>query len=472
MKWISFFALVFLGLCSVAEEKETALPPDAPTIVAAPTDSNSTKVLEAADDSRTPTALEPDIDQDTPVSHEEISGDMGLTGSRPWRAPDFSQQPQAMGYSEQLFTVPAGLEKNFQFWLDIYTKYTTDQGVLHDSENIDLIYEALDFSAITVRNDLDNFQKERLRTKMVKNAKKRIIERLKKLAKIKDPIDLPLEEQLIWDYMKKVDEKNKFIEATHKSRLRFQLGQRDRIIQGIFFSGRYLEDFEKIFKDTGIPIELTRLPFVESSYNVLARSKVGASGLWQIMPKTGRPYGMINAWIDKRNHPIEATKLAGKLLKFNFDLLQSWPLAITGYNHGPHGVLRLTRFQKTREIADLALNVNSRKRLGFASRNFYVSFLAVLEAEKKAPFYFGAVKWSKPLGAYDIKLESRLPFAKLLSWFDGDQHKLQIFNPHISALGRKVGQTLPKKAVISIPLTKRDQAESEIILNLSRRSSN
>lgn len=399
-------------------------------------------------------------EEDTPVVLEEIAGERDLTGVRNWRSPDYSGQQGSLGWTPSTFEIPKGLEINFQFWLDIYTKYTTDQGLLHDSEHIDLIYEILDFTHISSRTDLTEVQKSKQRTKAVKEAKKRIAEMLKKLQKIKDPATLSADEKRIWDAFLNVSSKNKFIDASKKNRLRFQLGQRDRIVQGIFFSGRYLEDFEKLFKEAGLPIELTRLPFVESSFNVLARSKVGASGLWQIMRYTGRPYMMINNVVDKRNLPIEATKLAAKLFRINYNMLESWPLAITGYNHGPAGVLKLTKIYKSRELGDLVQNIGSHKHLGFASRNFYVSFLAVLEAEKNAPLYFGPLFWSKPLAGEEIILPKPTHWKEIVKWFDGKDQVAQIYNPHISSSARKFGSLIPKKVPIYI-LT----AKKEIIMN-------
>jgi membrane-bound lytic murein transglycosylase D len=395
-------------------------------------------------------------EEEAPVVLEEISGQRNLTGSRPWRAPQFQNQENALGWSPTAFAVPDGLKANYQFWLEIYTKYTTDQGILHDSENIDLIYEILDFTHISSRADLTDGHKQRQKTLAVKEGKKRIVVLLKKLEQVTDPKDLTAEEKRIWDYFQKIEGKKKFTEATKKNRLRFQLGQRDRMIQGIFFSGRYLEDFEKTFREAGIPIELTRLPFVESSYNVLARSKVGASGLWQIMRYTGRPYMMINNSVDKRNFPADATRLAAKLMRMNYGMLESWPLALTGYNHGPAGVMRLTKIHQSRELVDLGKEDGKKKRLGFASRNFYPSFLAALEAEQNAPKYFGNVLWSQSLNDVEIQLTTSIKWSDVLKWFDGNDQIAQIYNPHITANARKFGRPIPAKAFISVPLAKKE----------------
>lgn len=402
------------------------------------------------------------VDEGTPVTHEEIAGEKNLTSSRPWKAPDFSGQKGALGYDSKTFSIPKGMEKQVQFWIDIYSKYHSDQGVLHDSENIDLIYKEIDFTPITNRTDLNRFQKEARKIRLVDTSKKEVVAMLNKFHTLNDSSSLSPEEKKIWDYFQNIKGGKKFIEAGQKNRLRFQLGQKDRVIQGIFFSGRYIEDFERIFRENNLPIELARLPFVESSFNVLARSKVGASGLWQIMPYTAKGFMKKDPSIDLRNHPIEGTKLAAKLLRNNYRMLESWPLALTGYNHGPTGVLRLTKKYKTRDIAELVEKVSSSKSFGFASRNFYASFLASLEVTSNAPKYLGAVSWSQPLDSVDIKLPQAITYEDVLRWFDGDDMRAQVFNPQITKVGRTKGKIIPSQFVISVPRTKHQMVMQEL----------
>lgn len=401
-------------------------------------------------------------EDDTPVKLDEIAGEKNLTSSRPWRAPDFSQQAASMGWTENAFDVPKGLEAQVKFWIDIYAKYNSDQGVLHDSENIDFIYAEIDFTSITARTDINEFQKERLKKKLVKSEKQRVTEILKRLEEVKDVETLNPEEKKIWNYFSQIDEKKKFLAATKKNRLRFQLGQKDRMIQGIYFSGRYLEDFEKIFREAGLPMELTRLVFVESSFNVLARSKVGASGLWQLMTYTARPYMRLTPAVDKRNHPIEATKVAAKILRLNYSMLESWPLAVTGWNHGPTGILKLTRKYSTRELGELVDSGDVKKKFGFASKNFYASFLAALEVEKNASKYLGAVSWSQPLDSVELTSPVELTYKELLVWFGGDDMKAQIFNPHLTKPVRQSKLKIAKGTVLSVPKANYDQVFAEL----------
>jgi membrane-bound lytic murein transglycosylase D len=465
--------LVFLFFASISQAQDRPYTPagndDAENSIPFVVDAEPDQVAESR---RTEMAEKPEeddeaqfvpvTDEDAPVTHDEIAGEKNLTSSRPWKAPDFSKQEGALGYSPTAFAIPKGLEVNVKFWIDIYSKYSTDQGVLHDSDYIDLIYEELDFTPISNRTDINRFQKERLKIKMVKDGKARVVRVLEKLHKTKDPARLTAAERKVWDYFAKVKGKNKFKEANGKGRLRFQLGQKDRVIQGIFFSGRYIEDFEKIFREAGLPIELVRLPFVESSYNVLARSKVGASGLWQIMPYTMKGFAKKDPSVDQRNHPIEATKMAAKILRINYNMLQSWPLALTGYNHGPSGVLRLTKRYKSRELGELVENVQSSKRFGFASRNFYSSFLAILEVTSNATKYLGPVTWSQPLDSVDIKLPIQITYRDLLRWFDLDDLKTQVFNPHITRAARTRARPISKGMVVSIQKAKYDLVMKEL----------
>ncbi len=344
---------------------------------------------------------------------------------RSWRAPSFNNQDSALGYSSFAFKTPRGMEKQVQFWIDVYTKYSSNQGVIHDSENVEVIYEVV---------QLDGLKTEREKQKKIDAVKKNIGSRLSR---------------------------------QKRERLRFQLGQKDLMLRGIFYSGRYLEDMERIFKDAGLPIELTRLPFVESSFNIMAQSKVGASGIWQIMPYTAKPYGMISSAVDRRNHPLEATKMAAKLLRQNYGMLGAWPLAVTGYNHGPTGVLKMTRNYKTRDLTELIQNVRSRKSFGFASRNFYASFLAALEVEKNASKYFPNVVWSKPLEAKEFKLPVSARYRDVLAWFDGDHRKAQLFNPHLTQRTRK-GGVIPARTLINVPKDKYNIA----LISLARKGRN
>jgi membrane-bound lytic murein transglycosylase D len=370
----------------------------------------------------------------TPVTLPDFLNHMDATGTEPWRPSSFNEQDSALGYHKGAFDVPKGMEARVNFWKDIYTKYSTDQGVIHDSRFIDIIYDEVDFNPIMQNTELSLLQKEKLRRKLVEDKKKAVEEILKKLSTAKDSDDLSKDERRVWKAFQAVPEEDKFNKAAEKGRLRFQLGQSNRFLLGIYYSGFYLPEMEKIFKEEGMPIELTRLPFVESSFNVRARSRVGASGIWQFMRRTATRYLATNVSMDERNDPLKATKAAAKFLRLNHNMLGKWPLAVTAYNHGPSGVRRMVNRFQTDDIVEL---VDSRHgRFQFASANFYASFLAALEVEKNAEKHFGSVVRAKPKQTQLLVVtasmnKQRLSRDVVLSWFEGNRNLAELYNPHI-----------------------------------------
>ena len=126
------------------------------------------------------------------------------------------------------------------------------------------------------------------------------------------------------------------------------------------------------------------MPHVESSFDPYAYSKVGAAGLWQFMRSTGRRFLRIDAAVDERLDPYRATEAAAQLLSYNYRLLGSWPLAITAYNHGAEGMRRAREQLGTDDIVRIVRDYHS-PTFGFASRNFYVSFLAALTVSRRIP---------------------------------------------------------------------------------------
>lgn len=385
----------------------------------------------------------------TPVHFQQKLEPREKEDSSSWNPPNYTQQDKALGYKEGVFAVPAGMEERVTFWIDIYTRYSTNQGILHDSRYMNLIYEVVDFSDIVNQANLTLRQIVKLKEQRVKTQKKEIRERLRRLQKLTSSAGLEGEDLRYWYLFNSIQEKNKFLEASQDGRLRFQLGQSDRFLEGIYHSGKYLKKMEDIFREEGVPVELTRLPFVESSFNYKARSRVGASGIWQFMPATARRYMKLNAIVDERNDPLRATTAAARKLRSNFNMLNSWPLAVTAYNRGPSGVRRLVKKYQTENIVEL---MDVRKgRFGFASANFYASFLAALTVEKNANTYFKNVLWAKPIEEEPLITPGSLGLKDLLSWFKGNLDLAKELNPHLRRAFWLGHRKLPAKNYVRIP---------------------
>ena len=135
-----------------------------------------------------------------------------------------------------------------------------------------------------------------------------------------------------------------------------------------------------------LPEELSVLPHVESSFQLRAYSSAGAAGIWQFTRGTGRLFMRVGYDVDERRDPILATYGAAKLLKKNYEVVGSWPLAITAYNHGLRGMQRAKKRHGT-NIVKIIENYRSRT-FGFASRNFYPEFLAALHVVKNQNKWF------------------------------------------------------------------------------------
>lgn len=303
---------------------------------------------------------------------------------------------------ETTFPLPSSLVPAVNFWKDIYAKYTTNQGVLHDSEDLDIIYQVVDFSKCKSR---------RCRRRTIKNARNKYKKILRKLAtNYRKPETLNSEEKKILRLFGNRATKRRLRQS--RKDIRFQLGQKNRFVDGIKRSGMYINEMKPIFNSYGLPEDLVLLPNVESSFNYKAYSKFGAAGLWQFTRSTGRRFLQIDSTVDDRLDPVKSTIAAAKLLKINYKELGAWPLAITAYNHGLAGMKRAVRIHKTKDMGTIIKKYEGRV-FGFASKNFYVEFLAAREIYKNYEKYFGKLKLHKP-AEYDVFVLKDFVFYKTL----------------------------------------------------------
>ena len=101
----------------------------------------------------------------------------------------------------------------------------------------------------------------------------------------------------------------------------------------------YFPLFEDILGKHDLPYELCYLAVVESALNPQAHSHMGAAGLWQFMPSTGKIYGLeVNSLVDERMDPLRSTEAACRFLKSLHGIFNDWNLAIAAYNCGPGNV--------------------------------------------------------------------------------------------------------------------------------------
>jgi LysM repeat protein len=334
---------------------------------------------------------------------------------------------------------PPELERDVQFWIRVYTEVDTNGGFLHDEHNLGVVYETLHFAANT---------SPREREKIVEQGRTRYTAALRRIAAANGG-PLSEEDQHILDMWGTEGTPARLLEATDE--IRFQLGQSDRFKAGLVRSGAWETHIAETLANLGLPAELAVLPHVESSFNPAAYSKVGAAGLWQFMRSTGRRYMRIDNAVDDRLDPFRATEAAAQLLAYNYRLLGTWPLALTAYNHGAEGVRRAKETLGTDDIVRIVRNYKGRT-FGFASRNFYVSFLAALEVDRNPEKYFGPVERLSEARFQEVTVPAFVQISSLERALKIDRQRLRELNP---ALLRAVwdGQRhVPKAYHLRLPI--------------------
>ncbi len=351
----------------------------------------------------------------------------------------------------------AELKKRIEFWVSIYTKYTTREGVVHDAKYPYIVLEPLDFR--TEHEDFSTPAKIKSQTqhRRIEAVKDYYVALLLSIhSKQKNHESLTDAEKRVAKLYDGISEPDKFYNAAQTKRVRFQLGQKDRFLQGLYYSGRYLPEMERVFREKGLPIELTRLPFVESSFNLRARSKVGASGIWQFMRATGKSYLTINDSIDERNDPMRATEAAAELLKLNFETLGTWPLAITAYNHGRLGLVRAVRSIGSIQLTDVIDNYRSRS-FGFASSNFYTELMAAIEVESNTKKYFGVIERDRPIDLMRFKLKHNIRLRDIATYFRIPTAQLIDMNSALSDTILTSKKPIPRGYDLRLPVSYRDR---------------
>ena len=121
-------------------------------------------------------------------------------------------------------------------------------------------------------------------------------------------------------------------------------------------ANRYFPIVEPILKECGVPDDLKYLMVIESNLSPLARSSVGAAGMWQFMQETGRKYGLeVNANIDERYNIEKATRAACAYLKESYEMYGDWMTVAASYNAGQNGITRRLEKQGVTNAMDLWL---------------------------------------------------------------------------------------------------------------------
>lgn len=336
------------------------------------------------------------------------------------------------------FPQPVELQPDVDFWVSIFTKYSTDEGVLHDNRNMAVVYDRLDMPEKLSRRE---------RNRRVDARRKQLHDVLRSLAsgKRSNLSDEETRVLALWP----ADVSNETLSAAVK-RIRYQHGLSDRFREGLERSGRWRDYVNEQFTALGVPIDIAALPHVESSYNPAARSHVGASGIWQFTRSTGRRFMRVDHVVDERNDPFAATRAAGRLLAYNYSITGNWPMAITAYNHGLAGVRRAMRQFGDEAYVEILRNYKGRT-FGFASRNFYVAFLAAREVDQNVDKYFPGVVPEKPTDYETVNLATYISVSGLSESIGVSPATIAKHNPGLQATVWQGSKHLPKGYELRLP---------------------
>ena len=289
------------------------------------------------------------------------------------------------------FVLPAGLEPAVEFWKKVFSEVSLSQLIYFDPSDMSKIYEVVDVGEDSRSNDYINGERARIAAA--------------------NGVDI--------------------------ERVKAQRGVKERTAAGIKRSGRYISQIKQIFKDRGLPPELTYLPIVESSYDMSARSSVGALGIWQFMPRTGREYMRVNSIVDERLDPIESSRAAASYLQQAYEFLGSWPLAITSYNYGKGGMARAVEEVGSDNLVDLIEKYNH-PNWGFAPKHFYAEFLAAVEIGMNLQQYFPGLDLDAPVEIREVELNNKTTLAALISSSGLSREEFLGWNPALTPTSRIV----------------------------------
>ena len=344
--------------------------------------------------------------------------------------------------SLEAFPQPAGLKPAVDFWIKVYTEVDTQSGYLHDSENLSVIYERL-----------------RLNRRSIEATRTEIREDLRYLATgARDDLSGSQREILeLWP----ADVSNRTLSEAANN-IRWQLGQSDRFLGGLRRSGAFRQHIKNVILEKGLPPELGVLPHVESSFNPSALSSASAAGMWQFTSGTGKRFMRIDYIIDERMDPYTSTAAAMSLLEYNYSVLGTWPLALTAYNHGAGGISRAVRETGTTDIEKIVANYRGR-RFGFASRNFYAQFLAVVHVENNAQQYFGDVRFDPAPTFREVEIDAFIDAEVFADSVGVSFDQLRKDNPALRPIVWEGNKRIPQGYLVKV---RQDQINASDLLAL------
>ncbi len=207
---------------------------------------------------------------------------------------------------------------------------------------------------------------------------------------------------------------------------RFQTNMRGFFSSGLSRSGRYVPRMSSILQKEGVPQQLAYLPLIESGYRQHAVSRAGAVGPWQLIPGTGRRYGLrIDRYVDERRDPVKSTQAAARYLKDLHAMFGDWHLSLAAYNTGEQHINRILE----RGHADDFWEMSDRGYLCEETENFVPEFLAALQIAESPEAYGFEAPDSEPVRYDLVNVDRPLPLSKVAQLSGSSPSTIKELNP-------------------------------------------
>ncbi len=211
----------------------------------------------------------------------------------------------------------------------------------------------------------------------------------------------------------------------------FTTRYREKFLQGLVRSGRYLPMIRDVFRAEGLPLDLAYLVHVESAYRPEALSRAKARGLFQFMAATARRYGLrVDWWVDERVDPEKATRAAAAYLKDLYAMFGDWHLALAAYNAGEGKVQRSLRRTGAKSFWSLART----SALTRETRSYVPAILAATLISKDPARYGFEFSPDPPLDYDTIQVRGAADLRVLARCAGTDLETMRALNPALRRL--------------------------------------
>ncbi len=212
----------------------------------------------------------------------------------------------------------------------------------------------------------------------------------------------------------------------------------------------YFPMFEEHLAKYDVPLEVKYLAIVESALNPAARSRVGATGLWQFMYPTGKQYGLeVNSFVDERSDPLKSSEAAAKYLSDLYAIFGDWDLVLASYNAGPGNVSKAIR-----RSSGYTNYWNIRKNLPKETQGYLPAFFATMYIFEYGKEH-GIVANNSPavLAQTDtIAVKKRMTFDQISSLLDISSHEIEFLNPTYKL--KEIPYVSGKNHFVRLPINK------------------